>query len=161
MKGTVPQTSSTKLAKKESKAIHFLNDLPDEIFGTEEEEVGFISYQLKQCVGESIAVTKNFISCKMQKQKPKQVLKISQSSSSTALFLPWAEMIDVTKPMVDFRERVPDMAFNYPFELDTFQKQAIARLEEHENVFVAAHTSAGKTVVAEYAIALSVRHMTR
>jgi Lhr-like helicase len=30
-----------------------------------------------------------------------------------------------------------------------------------ENVFVAAHTSAGKTVVAEYAIALSLRHMTR
>ena len=39
--------------------------------------------------------------------------------------------------------------------------QAIVRLEEHENVFVAAHTSAGKTVVAEYAIALSSRHMTR
>ncbi len=28
-------------------------------------------------------------------------------------------------------------------------------------VFVAAHTSAGKTVVAEYAIALSMKHMTR
>ena len=28
-------------------------------------------------------------------------------------------------------------------------------------MFVAAHTSAGKTVVAEYAIALSQKHMTR
>jgi len=28
-------------------------------------------------------------------------------------------------------------------------------------VFVAAHTSAGKTVVAEYAIALSMKHMTK
>lgn len=28
-------------------------------------------------------------------------------------------------------------------------------------MFVAAHTSAGKTVVAEYAIALAARHMTR
>uniref|UniRef100_A0A674BHH2 SKI2 subunit of superkiller complex n=1 Tax=Salmo trutta TaxID=8032 RepID=A0A674BHH2_SALTR len=34
-------------------------------------------------------------------------------------------------------------------------------LEAHDSVFVAAHTSAGKTVVAEYAIALSQKHMTR
>ena len=49
----------------------------------------------------------------------------------------------------------------WPFELDSFQKQAILHLENHESVFVAAHTSAGKTVVAEYAVALSQRHMTR
>ena len=53
------------------------------------------------------------------------------------------------------------MAFTWPFELDTFQKQAVLRLERNESVFVAAHTSAGKTVVAEYAVALSQRHMTR
>ena len=35
------------------------------------------------------------------------------------------------------------------------------KLEQGESVFVAAHTSAGKTVVAEYAIALSQKHMTR
>lgn len=51
--------------------------------------------------------------------------------------------------------------FQWPFELDSFQKQAILRLESHQNVFVAAHTSAGKTVVAEYAIALSLSHLTR
>lgn len=34
-------------------------------------------------------------------------------------------------------------------------------MEVGESVFVAAHTSAGKTVVAEYAIALAARHMTR
>ena len=34
-------------------------------------------------------------------------------------------------------------------------------LENNESVFVAAHTSAGKTVVAEYAIALANKHMTR
>lgn len=39
--------------------------------------------------------------------------------------------------------------------------QAIMKLEEQENVFVAAHTSAGKTVVAEYAIATSLRSMQR
>ena len=51
--------------------------------------------------------------------------------------------------------------FQWPFELDVFQKQAILHLEQHNNVFVAAHTSAGKTVVAEYAIALSMKHMTK
>lgn len=30
-----------------------------------------------------------------------------------------------------------------------------------DSVFVAAHTSAGKTVVAEYAIALAAKHMTK
>lgn len=49
----------------------------------------------------------------------------------------------------------------WPFEPDVFQKQAILHLERHDSVFVAAHTSAGKTVVAEYAIALAQKHMTR
>jgi len=55
----------------------------------------------------------------------------------------------------------PRMALHFDFELDTFQKQAIMRLERRECVFVAAHTSAGKTVVAEYAIAMARRHLTR
>lgn len=45
--------------------------------------------------------------------------------------------------------------------MDIFQKQAVLHLERGECVFVAAHTSAGKTVVAEYAVALSQRHMTK
>jgi antiviral helicase SKI2 len=43
---------------------------------------------------------------------------------------------------------------NFPFELDDFQKRAILRLENKESVFIAAHTSAGKTVIADYSIAL-------
>ncbi|XP_026112146.1 helicase SKI2W-like isoform X3 [Carassius auratus] len=73
----------------------------------------------------------------------------------------WAVPVDISSPCGDFYKRVPDPAFKYPFELDVFQKQAILRLEAHDSVFVAAHTSAGKTVVAEYAIALSQKHMTR
>ena len=53
------------------------------------------------------------------------------------------------------------MALDFPFELDFFQKQAVMRLERRECVFVAAHTSAGKTVVAEYAIAMAAKHRTR
>ncbi|XP_022752665.1 DExH-box ATP-dependent RNA helicase DExH11 isoform X1 [Durio zibethinus] len=60
-----------------------------------------------------------------------------------------------------FHELVPDMAIEFPFQLDTFQKEAIYYLEKGESVFVAAHTSAGKTVVAEYAFALSSKHCTR
>jgi len=45
--------------------------------------------------------------------------------------------------------------------LETFQKQAIYHLENGDSVFVAAPTSSGKTLVAEYAIALAIKHMTR
>ena len=91
-------------------------------------------------------------------------------------------------PIDDFGTFVPNPALKYPFTLDGFQQQAIARLERNENVFVAAHTvsgelnqhkyvanlpshtinsiacvfqSAGKTVVAEYAVALAMQHATR
>lgn len=73
----------------------------------------------------------------------------------------WAHMVDINKDIANFRELVPDMAREWPFELDTFQKEAIYHLEGGDSVFVAAHTSAGKTVVAEYAIALAARHMTK
>lgn len=73
----------------------------------------------------------------------------------------WAHMVDINRDIPNFRELVPDMAREWPFELDTFQKEAIYHLENGDSVFVAAHTSAGKTVVAEYAIALAARHMTK
>ncbi|KZT72960.1 ATP-dependent RNA helicase [Daedalea quercina L-15889] len=73
----------------------------------------------------------------------------------------WAHEVDINKPMTNFHELVPEMAHKYPFELDTFQKEAVYHLEMGDSVFVAAHTSAGKTVVAEYAIALAAKHMTR
>ncbi len=70
-------------------------------------------------------------------------------------------MVDVRQTLSNFHELVPQMAHSFPFELDNFQKEAVYHLEQGESVFVAAHTSAGKTVVAEYAIALSMKHMTR
>ena len=73
----------------------------------------------------------------------------------------WAHMVDVNREIRNFRELVPDMAREWPFELDTFQKEAVYHLENGDSVFVAAHTSAGKTVVAEYAIALAAKHMTK
>ncbi|KAJ1670047.1 ATP-dependent RNA helicase mtr4, partial [Spiromyces aspiralis] len=49
----------------------------------------------------------------------------------------------------------------YPFQLDPFQRDSIACIQREESVLVAAHTSAGKTVVAEYAIAQSLRNKQR
>ena len=40
-------------------------------------------------------------------------------------------------------------AKEYPFTLDPFQKEAVLCLENNQSVLVSAHTSAGKTVVAE------------
>lgn len=48
-------------------------------------------------------------------------------------------------------------ARTYPFTLDPFQDTAISCIDRSELVLVSAHTSAGKTVVAEYAIAQSLR----
>nr|CAD1820723.1 unnamed protein product [Ananas comosus var. bracteatus] len=52
-------------------------------------------------------------------------------------------------------------AKEFPFELDPFQSEAIKCLDSGESVMVSAHTSAGKTVVALYAIAMSLRDQQR
>jgi len=52
-------------------------------------------------------------------------------------------------------------ARTWPFTLDPFQEVSIASIERGESVLVSAHTSAGKTVVAEYAIAQSLKNNQR
>src|SRR5271170_2693733 len=52
-------------------------------------------------------------------------------------------------------------ARTWSFTLDPFQQVAIASIERSESVLVSAHTSAGKTVVAEYAIAQSLKNNQR
>lgn len=49
----------------------------------------------------------------------------------------------------------------YKFTLDPFQKKAVECIDNGESVLVAAHTSAGKTAVAEYAIATALRDKQR
>ncbi|XP_065206278.1 superkiller complex protein 2 [Planococcus citri] len=90
------------------------------------------------------------------------VLKISSSKSNRfAVKTEWAELLDTSKPVVDFHKKIEDPAVRWDFELDTFQKLAILKLEQHQHIFVSAHTSAGKTVVAEYAIGMSQKHCTK
>jgi superfamily II RNA helicase len=49
----------------------------------------------------------------------------------------------------------------WPFALDDFQKISIDIIESRENLLVAAHTSAGKTIPAEYIIAQAIQKQTR
>lgn len=57
------------------------------------------------------------------------------------------------------RPKVP--AREWPFKLDPFQQTSIDSIERNESVLVSAHTSAGKTVVAEYAIAQCLKKKQR
>jgi ATP-dependent RNA helicase DOB1 len=52
-------------------------------------------------------------------------------------------------------------AKTWPFTLDPFQQVAVSSIQREESVLVSAHTSAGKTVVAEYAIAQSLKQNQR
>ncbi|KRX03094.1 P-loop containing nucleoside triphosphate hydrolase [Pseudocohnilembus persalinus] len=80
---------------------------------------------------------------------------------NTALDFRWAQEDEAD--LDTFYDQLPldKFALYFPFELDQFQKRAILRLENRESILVCAHTSAGKTVVAEYAIALAQRHKRR
>ncbi|KAJ3135035.1 hypothetical protein HK100_003090 [Physocladia obscura] len=93
--------------------------------------------------------------------EPKISVKNTRVTTKKEQHKEWAYVVDVNQPFPDFYEKVPELAYKFPFELDLFQKRAVYHLENGESVFVAAHTSAGKTVVAEYAIALAQKHMTR
>ncbi|KAM0755249.1 antiviral helicase [Meredithblackwellia eburnea MCA 4105] len=66
-------------------------------------------------------------------------------------------------PYVPISSHIPpaEPARTYPFELDPFQKVAVASIQRNESVLVSAHTSAGKTVVAEYAIAQCLKEGSR
>jgi ATP-dependent RNA helicase DOB1 len=59
-------------------------------------------------------------------------------------------------PIAEHKRQDPP-ARTYPFELDPFQRVATSCIERSESVLVSAHTSAGKTVVAEFAIATCLR----
>ena len=72
------------------------------------------------------------------------------------------EIIYALKDTVDLKKYSEiDLAMKFPFELDDFQKRGIIRVQNHQNVLVCAHTSSGKTVVAEYGIALTRRNKKR
>lgn len=85
-----------------------------------------------------------------QEVLPKEVQVLNISAQPPPALLgggsEWAIPLDPNEKLTDFEKKVPDMAKKFPFELDNFQKLAIMQLEQHNHVFVAAHTSAGKCI---------------
>lgn len=70
---------------------------------------------------------------------------------------------DLDYVYVPLSEHTPpeEPARKYSFKLDPFQSISVASIERDESVLVSAHTSAGKTVVAEYAIAQCLKRNQR
>lgn len=135
--------------------IEFLDEAPEE--PTESEKTTETDINLQQITSstvEDIPLIANNTEVLSISETPSKALSSDRKGK-------WAVEVDMSKPVSDFHRRIPRMAYQWPFELDTFQKQAVLCLENHDSVFVAAHTSAGKTVVAEYAIALALKNMTR
>ena len=89
-------------------------------------------------------------------------MKLSTQEDKPLIPTPSAGTIDESKSTVSGKATVIEKpAKTYPFTLDPFQQEAIGCLERDESVLVSAHTSAGKTVVAEYAIAMALRDKQR
>lgn len=78
-------------------------------------------------------------------------------------FAPGVDGEELDKAVAALREyQLPEtLEKDYKFTLDPFQRQSIACIERNESVLVSAHTSAGKTAIAEYAIAKSLNHKQR
>ncbi|EKM53323.1 uncharacterized protein PHACADRAFT_259600 [Phanerochaete carnosa HHB-10118-sp] len=66
-------------------------------------------------------------------------------------------------PYIPIANHVPPAkpAREYKFTLDPFQQVSVHAIQRNESVLVSAHTSAGKTVVAEYAIARCLQNKQR
>ncbi|CAD5205733.1 unnamed protein product [Bursaphelenchus okinawaensis] len=62
---------------------------------------------------------------------------------------------------VPLEQRNTSPAKLYPFQLDSFQAEAINCVDNYQSVLVSAHTSAGKTAIALYAVALALRENQR
>jgi len=85
--------------------------------------------------------------------------------SNMAPLFPYPFLISLPKgqegSMMPPPPRPGPSARSYDFKIDPFQQTAINCLEAGHSVLVAAHTSAGKTVVAEYAFAMALRDNAR
>lgn len=57
----------------------------------------------------------------------------------------------------EIKNEIEELAMDFKFPLDLFQNEACYRISKDENVFVTAHTGCGKTVVALYGIAHTLK----
>jgi ATP-dependent RNA helicase DOB1 len=85
---------------------------------------------------------------------------VPATSTHEVALPPGAPPLQAGDPMLELPAPSFD-AMTFPFTLDPFQRDALACVERGESVLVSAHTSAGKTVVAQYAVALSLKRKQR
>ncbi|CAD8110149.1 unnamed protein product [Paramecium primaurelia] len=96
------------------------------------------------------------VSMNVEAQEKVEAFKIIKNQENEGCIHEWYTPEDY-QPILEKKQN----AKQYKFTLDPFQKVAVKTLESNESVLVAAHTSAGKTAVAEYAIAMAKRDKQR
>ncbi|KXT18301.1 hypothetical protein AC579_2915 [Pseudocercospora musae] len=92
----------------------------------------------------------------LQAQKEDQAVVLQHQVRHQVSLPPDYEYVPISQ-----HKRPEEPARVWPFKLDPFQEVSIASIERDESVLVSAHTSAGKTVVAEYAIAQCLKNNQR
>jgi superfamily II RNA helicase len=112
-----------------------------------------ITDELSQEVDKEYKITSDFQEVKDQLNDKIVVKHQVRHQVAVPMHYPYIPLSSHVPPVVPARE--------YPFTLDPFQETAIHCIQRNESVLVSAHTSAGKTVVAEYAIATSLKEKQR
>ncbi|MFN8534957.1 MAG: DEAD/DEAH box helicase [Dehalococcoidia bacterium] len=87
-------------------------------------------------------------------RRPRRPLRRKHRQSSLPLPKPPSEpaLAPTFAPTSVAAERANAFAERYPFELDAFQRNAVAALADGHSILVTAPTGTGKTVIAEYAV---------
>lgn len=175
IQNTIPGTNVTHDFKKSDPTTIediFKFDIVDQIelfdwLRTENAQFGSLEKILETAIEKPDPNKNEIIDPKREKAKDKEIQKLVNRVLNISIknvdlvedkSNEFAKLININRQP---DEEIVNPAKTYEFELDTFQKQAIIHMEKFCNVFVAAHTSAGKTVVAEYAIAMARRSMTK
>lgn len=93
----------------------------------------------------------------LHQQQQQHLSSTDTASEATAAHVyRYANTARAVDPQAFFEEACGNRpAMEFPYPLDAFQLEAMAHIEHGESVFVAAHTSAGKTAPAEYALSLT------
>ena len=89
-----------------------------------------------------------------------KVIKISTIFSEKANNFEKNYSIEDSIDISEYDSKI-NLVMKFEFKLDEFQKRSIIRLEQQKNILVCAPTSSGKTLVAEYAIALANKNETK
>ncbi len=114
--------------------------------------------EFEQEAEREVEASKGLDGAAAEEGKMKLVHQVRHQASHSSFCLAMADRQVAVPPNYPYvpinqHKRKDPPARTYKFELDPFQFVATSCIERNESVLVSAHTSAGKTVVAEFAIA--------